>query len=268
MNNYTKEEVLEKLKVFNDSNFIFDEKEHVYTYKGSIMRGCTSFLNTFIKPFDSEYWAKKKAEEEGITTEEKLAQWDEIRERSCYLGTLVHNYIEDFYEKNSTELTEDEEANERIFEWHKIYESMLKDMVSIGSEIRVFSKKYNLAGTIDKLYLYKGMLIIGDWKTNKKIKTDKDFCFGKLLYPFEKLKENELNKYSLQLSIYALILEEIGLEITSGFICHIPHTGECQIYKTKDLRAELRNYLTNSMLLVEKVNIEEVKKETKYEIIW
>lgn len=269
---YTKEEVLEKLKIYQDDKFKFNADEHVYTYDNEVMRGCTTFLNRFVKEFDSAYWAEKKAQERGISAAEILAEWDEIRERSCYLGTLVHDYIENFYEKNITDLTPDDEANERIKHWHKIYESKLHIFESVGSEIRIFSKKYNIAGTIDKLYLYDGMLIIGDWKTNKKIKTDKDYSFGNtLLYPFEHLKENELNKYSLQLSMYALILEEIGLEVSSGFICHIPHNGECAIYKTKDLRADLKFYLNSQQLLVEDystADIEKIKKDTKLEVVW
>ena len=266
---YTKDEILEKLQVFNDDKFIFEPEKHVYTYEGQIMSGCTTFLNRFIKQFDVEYWAQKKADDNGITKEEQIKEWDVIRDRSCDLGTLVHDYIENFYEKNSTELTDDEEANERIKFWHEIYDERLHVLESIGSEIRIFSKKYNMAGTIDKLYLHDGMLVMGDWKTNKKIKTDKDFNFhAKLLFPFENLKDNEINKYSLQLSMYALMLEEAGLIVDSFFICHIPHDGACKVYKTKDLRAELRNYLNNSMLLTESIDEETIKKETKLEIIW
>lgn len=266
---YTKEEVLKKLQIYNDNKFVFETNEHVYTYNNEIMSGCTTFLNRFIIPFESEYWAQKKADEKGITKEEMLLEWDVIRDRSCYLGTLVHDYIENFYEKKSTTLTEDDEANERIKFWHEIYENKLKVLESVGSEIKVFSKKYNIAGTIDKLFLYNGELIIGDWKTNKKIKTDKDFSFNKkMLFPFEHLKENEINKYSLQLSLYAILLEEAGLEVSSMFICHIPHSGECKIYKIKDLRAELKNYLNNSMMLTESVDEETIKKDTKIEIVW
>lgn len=266
--NYTKEFILDKLKVYQDDNFVFKAEEHVYTYNSVVMNGTTTFLNRFVKPFETDYWSKKKAEQRNITQAEILAEWDEKRDRSCYLGTLVHDYIENFYENNSTTPTEDEEANERIKTWHKIFESKLSIFESVGSEIRIFSKKFNIAGTIDKLFIYDGMLIIGDWKTNKKIKTDDDFCFGKLLFPFEDMKENELNKYSLQLSMYALILEEIGLDVSSFFICHIPHECDCKIYKCKDLRAKLRSYLSNSMILTEVVDYDKNKEEIKLEKIW
>lgn len=245
---HSRESILEKLKIFNDPKFLFDEPSHVYTYDGNQMRGVTSFLEEFYRKFDEAYWSKRKADEAGITQEAILEQWHAKRDRSCDLGHMVHNYIEEFYEKDKVSLPNDEEACERIKKFHDIYESKLKKLVSIGSEIRVFSKKYNIAGTIDKLFLYKNSIIVGDWKTNKEIKTDDQYAFNKLLYPFERYKENEINKYSLQISMYMLLLEEAGIEVDYGFICHIPPKGEAQIYKLKDFRAELRTYLTHRFL--------------------
>lgn len=274
MNKITVEEIQEKLKYFDDPKFVFDEKEHIYRYDGKIIYGTTSFLENFIKPFDSDYWSKKKADDAGITQEEMLAQWDAKRDRSCDLGHAVHEYIENFYEQNSTKLTADEEANERIEKFHIIYESRLKPLQNIGSEIRVFSKKWGIAGTLDQLYLYEGSIIIGDWKTNKQIKTDKDFCFNKLLAPFQNYKENELNKYSLQISLYRLLLEEAGIHTDYGFICHIPGKGDAAIYKLKDFRAELRAYFNHMFLNGMKPldndpeKVKEIIKATKLSKVW
>lgn len=264
---HTKESILSKLEYFNDDEFKFDAPTHIYTYKGKKIYGVTSFLENFVKQFDSDYWSKKKANDLGITQEEMLAEWDATRDRSCELGHNVHDYIEMFYEKNCTTLTTDIEANERIEKFHKIYEERLKQLISIGSEIKVFSKKWGIAGTIDKLYLYENSIIIGDWKTNKKIKTDKDYCFNKLLPPFNNYKENEINKYSLQLSLYQLILEEAGIFCDYSFICHIPSKGDAQIYKLKDFKTELRTYL-NHQFLNEPINEDIIIKNTKLAKLW
>lgn len=263
----TKASILKKLEYFNDPEFSFDAPSHVYTYKGKKIFGVTSFLERFIKQFDSDYWSKKKADEEGITQEEMLARWDAKRDRSCDLGHMVHDYIEKFYESGSTKLTADAEANERIEKFKKIYEERLNKLESIGSEIRVLSKIWGLAGTIDKLYLWENSIIVGDWKTNAKIKTDKDFAFGKLLWPFDKYKENEINKYSLQISLYQLILEEAGIYSDYGFICHIPSDGEAKIYKLKDFRAELRTYL-NHQFLNHEPSEKDVKNPSTVEKLW
>lgn len=92
--------------------------------------------------------------------------------------------------------------------------------------------------------------MVGDWKTNEKIKTDKDHCFNYLQGPFSKWKENELNKYSIQISIYQLLLEEAGIFSNYGFVCHLP-TGDAEpkIYKLHNFKEELRAHLDSELYL-------------------
>lgn len=265
-----RDQIIEKLKVFNDKKFKFDEESHTYTYDGKQMFGVTSFLHRFVKEFDEAYWLPKKAADLGITEQELKKQWDDKRNRSCDLGHNVHTYIETFYESKKPILPKhDEEALERIAKFHSIYESKLKQLTSVGSEIRVFSKRWNLAGTIDKLYLLKKAGIVGDWKTNKKIKTDDDYTFNNyLLPPFNKLKENEINKYSLQISLYRLLLEEAGIDTEYGFVCHLPPEGDAKIYKLKDLRADLRYYLDHQWLLEDHTKVKIEAKTPIIEKLW
>jgi hypothetical protein len=75
---------------------------------------------------------------------------------------MVHTYIEEFYENNKVNIPKDEEVLERIKKFHTIYDERLNKLESVGSEIKVFSKKYKIAGTIDKLYLFENAVIIGD----------------------------------------------------------------------------------------------------------
>jgi hypothetical protein len=56
--------VLDKLKVYDDNKFKFDSFKHKYTYDGLHFISVTQFISRFHKKFDSEYWSKKKAEEE------------------------------------------------------------------------------------------------------------------------------------------------------------------------------------------------------------
>ncbi len=263
-------EIKEKLKYFVDDKFTFDEPTHIYKYDGKIVYGATSFLERFVTPFDADYWLEKKSAEAGITVEELKAEWDYKRDRSCDLGHMVHSYIENFYEKNCTDLTKDDEANERIVKFHDIYESKLKPLINIGSEVKMFSKVWPLAGTMDQLYYYEGAVIVGDWKTNKKIKTDDDYSFNKYLKaPFNKYKENEINKYSLQISLYRLFLEEAGIHTDYGFICHIPSDGEAKIYKLKDFRAELKTYLNHEFMFKDvSLNEKEIIKYTELAKLW
>ncbi len=267
----TKEEILKKLEHFNDPTFIFNPGPHTYTLGGKPLTSATGYLHNFVKPFDSDYWSKKKADQEGITQEEMLARWDAKRDRSCDVGTMTHDYIENFYEKynltrNDESAPNDEEVKHRINKFHKIYDERLVPLQSIASELRIFSRIWPICGTLDKLYLYENQILVGDWKTNEKIKTDKDFCFGYLLPPFNKYKDNELNKYSLQISLYQLILEEAGIYSDYGFIVHLP-TGEAEpkIIKVKSFKEELRGYLNKQSHLIltedDKAELRSIKSE-------
>lgn len=276
------QEIKKKLEYFNDPLFTFDEPTHIYRYNGEVIFGATSFLERFKKTFDREGLSLKKANELKISQQEILEIWDNKRDRACDLGHDVHTYIENYYEKGLlqmekyTKVPGDKEAqdihknnvNERIKKFHTIYENKLKQLESIGSEIRVFSKIWKIAGTIDKLFYYEGSIIVGDWKSNGEIKTDDDYAYNKLLYPFEKYKENEINKYSLQTSLYQLMLEEAGINSDYSFICHLPPgENEAKIYKMKDFRAELRTYL-NHMFLNEPINENKIKELNQLTKLW
>jgi ATP-dependent exoDNAse (exonuclease V) beta subunit len=216
------------------------------------MVSVTQFISRFSPKFDSDYWAQKKADEAGVTKDDILAEWEEKAKYACDLGTDVHEWIEDFYNGEKPPIPTEEERKSRIAKFARIHNARLKDLRPIKQELRIFSTRWKLAGTIDAIFHHpgKGLNLIGDWKTNKKFNDDSAFTFGnKLLYPFEDLADNHLNKYSIQISLYRLMLqEEVGYKTQGGFLCHIGPVTEGEIYKTKDLRARLKHYLDQNYL--------------------
>jgi hypothetical protein len=171
------------------------------------------------------------------------------------LGTKVHKWIEDFWGGEKRELDpekDDERLVERVGKFMELYDTRFKNLIPLTSELKIFSRKWRLAGTIDQPLLFwdekmqKVFLIIGDWKTNGDFKHD-DHPKGKykkLLRPFSHLWENQHNEYSIQISLYRLILEdEVGIDTESGFLCHIGPDSDPKIYPAKDLREPLRAYL-------------------------
>jgi hypothetical protein len=246
---HTKEEILEKLKYFQDPTFTFEPIEHVYHLKGKKLTSSTGYIDRFHKGFDKEYWSQRKADEAGVDVSVILEKWDSKRDRACHIGTLTHNYIEEFYMSDSPNLPEEQDAINKIEKFHKIYETKLKQLEPIGSEIRVYSRKWPVCGTLDQLYLYNGQVMVGDWKTNEEMTTDKNFCFNYLLGPFSKYKDNKLNKYSLQISLYQLLLEEAGIYSDYGFICHLPHgeDEDAKIYKLHNFKEQLRAHLDSEL---------------------
>lgn len=236
---------LSSLDIFKDPKFIFDEPSHRYTYEGDQFISVTTFLHHFKSEFDADKWAQIKADQEGITKEEMLARWKEKSDNSCILGTKVHSYIEYFYNGENPVKPTEKDVLSRVDKFHRVHESRLHKLTPLAQELRVFSKKWKIAGTIDALF-YKGdFLYVLDWKTNGLFKTANHpkGCYQKLKYPFDDMYDNEHSLYSLQLSLYRLILEEYGIETHDSFLIHIGPDDEAQVYKAMDVRDKLKKYL-------------------------
>lgn len=242
-----------KLDYFLDPNFRFDEASHTYTYVDpttgrpvQTFKSVTGFISQFKEKFDSDFWAKRKAAASGKTKQEVLNEWKAISDTAMDLGTIVHKWIEDFYSGLNPAMPEDSIVRERVEQFKELYESRLHKLRPVRQEFRLFSRKWGLAGTTDAIFGLHSDFYVGDWKTNKKFTTDKDpnGRRKKLLWPFEDLWENSLNTYSIQLSLYRLILqEEAGFTTNGAFLVWIGPTGKPELHKTVDLRDRLYDYL-------------------------
>lgn len=241
------EELREKFKCFKDPNFKFEPKWHKYTYNGKKYTSVTTFLKNFHTPFDQEYWSKKKADDYGVPQEWLLQEWKEKNEYANVVGSATHDWIENYFNQNWKKLPNNIDIINRINEFNKIFALHLHKLEPIQFELRVFSKKYPIAGTIDSLFLYKGKIFILDWKTNGEFRHDDHpkGRFQKLLTPFESFYDNHLNEYSIQVSFYSLILEEWGFNVAGAYLVHFGPEQEAQIYKAFDMRENLREYLSN-----------------------
>ena len=242
----------DKIGIFSDPNFIFTEEDHKYTYEGKKFESVTTFIKCFVEKFDKDYWSKRKASERGVDVEVVLNEWNKKGDVANELGTAVHNWIENFWMENNPEIPEEPgEYRNRCLKFMNIYEKSLKDMVPLKSELKVFSKKWRLAGTIDQPFLFwdakleRVLFLVGDWKTNREFKDDNhpNGRWKKLLRPFKHMYDNHHNQYSIQISLYRLILEEAGINTDGGFLCHIGPDSDPKLYPAVDFRDILRSYL-------------------------
>ena len=241
-----KDLILEKLNDFNDPEFKFNAKYHKYTYLDEQFISVTTFIQKFHKPFETEFWSKKKAEQAGVPQEWILKEWKHKNDYANDIGTQTHNWIEDYYNQIWKPLPSNEDVIHRINKFNKVYAKKLHKLEPLKFEVRVFSKKWKIAGMIDSLFLYKGKIYILDWKTNRDFTDDnhKKGKYEKLLEPFEDIYKNHLNEYSIQLSMYALILEEWGFEVGGAYLVHIgPGDEEAELYKVVDMREKLKSIL-------------------------
>lgn len=240
-----RDELLQKLKCFEDPEFTFDPGLHRYTYHGDVFQSVTQFIGQFHVPFDTEKWSKIKAEQAGVDQEEIKKEWKRLNDYANEIGTETHQWIEDYYNKIWREIPTNQDLLHRITKFNKIYSKQLHKLEPLAFEVRVFSKKWKKAGMIDSLFVKDGKIFILDWKTNKDFTSDSHpkGKYEKLLSPFDEYWKNHLNEYSIQLSMYAAILEEWGFEIGGAYLVHIgPGDEDAQIYKVNDVRENIRGF--------------------------
>ena len=94
---------------------------------------------------------------------------------------------------------------------HEVWDQIVPEMI-------VYNEEIGVAGMID-LYVEKsdGTIDLIDWKTNKEIKK-----YGKKLEePFSDLKDCNFDKYTMQLSLYAWMLEQQGKKIGKLILLHL-----------------------------------------------
>ncbi len=240
---HTKEEILEKLRTYDDDpNFHFDEPSHIYTYGDATFTSVTTFLSRFHKPFDKEFFSKRSAVKEGVSQQEILDRWQAKNDYSNMLGHSVHLWIENYYNGILQELPTNLDIIDRINKFNVIFSNHLHKLEHIKCEQRIFSKDKLIAGMIDTLFLYKGKVFLVDWKTNLRWTDDSNCTYKKLLYPFSEYWENQHNEYSIQQSLYAFILGELGIEVKAMYLCYIGPDAPGTMYKVVDMRPELRAY--------------------------
>jgi len=206
-----------------DARITFDEPTHKYTIDGSKYDiSCTGFVHSFFGHFDADkvianmmrgknwkegnkYWGK--------TPEEIKAGWDANGKAASEAGTRMHLDIEHYYNASPIgNMSEDEWEPCPGLEWDYFmkYETKFRipgGYVPFRTEWLVFYEEIRLAGSIDMVYMKPdGTIAIYDWKRAKEIKTENPYQKG--LDPLDHLPDTNYWHYTLQLNIYASVLEK------------------------------------------------------------
>ena len=242
--------VIKKLQlIHHDPLFTFDEESHSYHYGWMKMDGATGWIHkNFVHEFDEDFFSKKVAKREGVSQEEILEKWRKKNLFARELGHCVHEFIEKFIEDPSTPIPKGPEGSLgmmlQFVTWYKI--NMQPNRINLMQEARLHGlPTFKNAGTADDPFwsIRKNGVIVNDWKTNEKFTTDKDYAFNQLKAPFHNYKENKHNIYSIQISLYRLMLEAQGIPTVGGMITWIPRSAPPLPFEAKDFRPELRKFL-------------------------
>jgi hypothetical protein len=194
--------IINKHKPIQENKVTLDLDAKHYTIDGIQLRRVTDWIKSFEKPFDpmsSAIGIRRSANDKGessLLPNEQVHYWNLKSNRAKSRGTAIHNFAEmyDIDAEHSIPVDGYEEAVKQYIEDNKYNYRV------IGNEVRVYSKKHRLGGTIDRLvqHIYTGKYAIEDWKTSEDI----DKSYNKMKEPLKKYPQCKRCSYEIQLTTY------------------------------------------------------------------
>lgn len=233
------------------SHIIKDEAAHTYTtVDGQSLRNVTAIIKQLEEPFDADHWAPIKAAENGITEAEQRAAWEDSRKSAMAKGIKFHNQIQTLLEAKDLAPAEYLPETYGFLKWWTNHQQPPHALQPLQSEWVIGDPALGIAGTLDVLFInLQGDLLLYDWKSGKKFLTYSRYS---LLFPFEDVPKSELHCYSLQVSLYRLILRRAGLpQVRTGKIVHFTADGNFQVYNALDYADRLEAWLTKQPHLIQ-----------------
>jgi hypothetical protein len=225
----------------------FDKRSHTYHLDGRRLPSVTSLVNRLKPPFDSNYWARRKAEERGVEPAAILAEWEQKRQEGFRRGTAVHEYIAGVLEGKWTPdtpcmITRQPEMTAFDAALKRFRRDM--DIIPVHVEWIVGDADLGFAGTLDAL-MYSEIskqFHVFDWKTGDKFRSSNRF--QTLLPPFTDFDECESVTYSMQVSLYRLAIERnTDLAMGNSWLVHLDSAGGHHLYDVLDLRESAEAWL-------------------------
>lgn len=219
----------------------FEPERHIYRIGNKTLPSVSSMIKKHVEPFDEIYWANKVANKRKCSVAEVLKEWEDKRNKSTTNGTSVHLFAEKWWEdKTKVATTIQEQGLEKFLK----YITEEKGYELVCTEIQMYSKIYNYAGTCDLLVYdpINDKVILLDYKTNFEL--DKQYNY--LLEPFNYLPDTQSNKYQIQLSYYQIMLEEAGIKVDERYVVWLKHNGEYEMRYCNDFTDTLKNYLNEN----------------------
>lgn len=234
-----------KKETHKGRTIFFNSEDHTYIDDtGQKYTSVTTLIKRLFPLFPEKEMAKKKARDLNLSEEEILQRWDMKRKSQSFLGTRVHKYAEDIISGKRIQspfCSKEAKTRKQVdIIWNKIknkYENFEVEKI-------LFSPKLKIAGQIDLLGISSEIGLIGDWKVTKDIREENPFSKG--FGDFSDLTESELNKYSLQLCLYEILIEQEDyfpdIKIFRKELFNVL-PERYQIIRVKDLKEKLNKFL-------------------------
>lgn len=228
-------------KSFSEPEIIvdFNDTQHVYNMRCpdgyKILKGGTTFIKRFYKPFDSLQISRQCSKYWGVDSNAIQNLWVSNGELAGLLGTTIHNALEHYinFRDVGQKITEtrkksgkDQKENYALPK-HPFLKKVIKSLNTMTDKL---DKQYGVeqvvaealitdsatgwGGLVDRLAIIdseKKIARIQDYKVN--INAEVIESHNKPLPPFDYLPANKLTKYTLQMSFYGALLEKHGWTI-------------------------------------------------------
>lgn len=204
----------------------FQEERHIYTMNGRTdYPSVSKVLKKFYKSFPTEEAAYKKAGGDPQRQQELIEEWAAAGSYSTNLGSRVHFVLEeDVVKRNGLykdvrkpifdcDLTQLMKSDKMILAGKRYIDLLEKrNVVLLDTEMVLGDPELGYTGQPDKVWITQNKsgddfgLLITDWKTNKPKNFQENDFTERMYEPFEKLPNNALGHYYVQLPLYGKLL--------------------------------------------------------------
>lgn len=201
---------------------VFEPQSHSYTSidkaDNTSWTSVTTLIGHLKQPFDAKKVAEKSSKSKkgkwaGMSVEKIQKAWKDEADRACNLGNWYHDQREADITACDTIVRYGKELpvirplfNEQ---GHKVAPSQ-KLIDGIYPEHMVYLRSAGICGQSDLIEVANGVVNVGDYKTNKEIKSESfvnwEGVSQKMNKPVSHLDDCNLLHYTLQLSIYMFMI--------------------------------------------------------------
>jgi len=216
------QELVQLNNAFKHIRYFDDEHKYIDTTTGQELISCTTLIKKYQQQFQKDFWLKKKAKEYGTEPETLDEQWTKDAVIGTTRGSMLHKYLENLlsgkefpieYPKFVHSLPSHEfitfhKSFERLKEFGNSFAEDFSYLVPVKLEAVLGDSELGVAGQCDALFYdpVENEFVLLDFKTDKKISVHNKYQNFKK--PLTHLSQCEINKYSLQLSIYKYLIEK------------------------------------------------------------
>lgn len=179
-----------------------------------------------------------------------LEEWDKANKESCERGTKIHAELENQYYNKSKDISLKKFGLGGKFECKQGYTDL--DLENgVYPEYLIYYQSEDgvlkVAGQIDLLIKNGNDIYIVDYKTNKKIDQKSGFDTttkknATMLYPLNNLMDCNYMHYTMQLSTYAYMLQQLNPDfvVKELIMVHYDHEGNETIYNLDYLKDDVK----------------------------